>query len=291
MVEIFLDTANLDEIREILQWGIITGITTNQKIFEKEKGCNFKEQAKKILELAGQMPVSLEGPNNLNELVNKAKEYCMWGPNVVIKVPMLGNGDGMRAVKLLREDNIATNVTACMTTNQTYLAASAGATYVSLFYNRMKDMIKEEKMKLMQTSKTEVLDKEYFEPVAKEYALQTIRMTMEILKGTNTRLIVGSIRKPSDIEEILTAKPDIITIPTKILRGDPATNKKGMPFNDMTERSLAEFEKAWVEFLKAEPKVDICPKCGEKTVQARRGKNTFTQCPNKRCGWESPRLI
>ena len=280
MVEIFLDTANLDEIKEILGWGIVTGITTNQKIFEKEKGCNFKEQAKKILELAGQMPVSLEGPNNLNELVNKAKEYCMWGPNVVIKVPMLGNGDGMRAVKLLREDNIATNVTACMTTNQTYLAASAGATYVSLFYNRMKDMVKEEKMKLMQTSKTEVLDKEYFEPVAKEYALQTIRMTMELLKGTNTRLIVGSIRKPSDIEEILTAKPDIITIPTKILRQ--------MPFNDMTERSLAEFEKAWIEFLKAEPKDTYnCPKCGELTVEARRGRNIFRQCPNKKCGWQN----
>ena len=277
-IEIFLDTANLDEIKEILGWGIITGITTNQKIFEKEKGCNFKEQAMKILELAEQRPVSLEGPNNLNELVKTAKEYCLWGPNVVVKVPMLGNGDGLRAVKLLKEDRIATNVTACMTTNQTYLAACAGATYVSLFYNRMKDMVKEEKMKLTQTSKVEYSNKEYFEPDAKEYALQTIRTTMELLEGTNTRLIIGSIRKPADIQEIITAKPDIITIPTKIL--------KQMPFNEMTERSLAEFEKAWEEFCKAEPKYILCPKCGERTVDARQRNKTFKQCPNIKCGWE-----
>jgi transaldolase len=229
MTEIFLDTANLNEIQEILQWGIITGITTNQKIFEKEKGCNFEEQAAKILKLAESRPVSLEGPNRYDDLIETAKKYNKWGKNVVVKVPMLGNGDGIRAVKVLKELGIKTNVTACMTTNQTFLAIAAGATYVSLFYNRMKDMV-------------------HFEPAAQTYSLETIAQTMEMISdgGYKTKLIVGSIRKPSDIEDILTAEPHIITIPTKIL--------KQMPFNEMTEKSLAEFEKAWEEFCKAEPK-------------------------------------
>ncbi len=88
-MEIFLDTANIDEIKEILEWGIIKGVTTNQKIFLKEKGCNFEEQSKKILKMVNPLPVSLEGPNNFDELIENARMYNKWGKNVVIKVPML----------------------------------------------------------------------------------------------------------------------------------------------------------------------------------------------------------
>ena len=77
-MEIFLDTANIDEINEILEWGIIKGVTTNQKIFLKEKGCNFEEQSKKILKIVKPHPVSLEGPNNLDELIETAKIYSKW---------------------------------------------------------------------------------------------------------------------------------------------------------------------------------------------------------------------
>jgi transaldolase len=224
MTEIFLDTANLDDIKEIKRWGLMKGITTNQKIFCNEKGCNFEKQAKKILDLVRPLPVSIEGPNNYDDLIEAAKEYNEWAPNVVIKVPMLGNGDGIRAVETLFRLDIKTNVTACITLNQAFLAASAGATYVSLFYNRMKDWREDDCM----------------------YADETIHETMKMLKEYETELIVGSIRKPEDVESILKCGPDIITIPTKIL--------KQMPQNEMTEKTLKEFDEAWNEFLRAEKK-------------------------------------
>jgi transaldolase len=79
MTQIFLDTANLKEIEEIGKWGIINGLTTNQVIFSKEKGCNFEKQAKKIIQMMYPLPVSIEGPNNLEQLVEVAEEYHSWG--------------------------------------------------------------------------------------------------------------------------------------------------------------------------------------------------------------------
>lgn len=246
MTDIFLDTASIKEIDKFLSWGIGTGVTTNQKIFLKEKGCNFEERAKKILERVYPLPVSLEGPNNYDDLVETAKEYSGWSDknysiynNIVIKVPMLGNGEGLKAVKTLSQIGIKTNVTACMTLNQAFLAASAGATYVSLFYNRMQDW------KLEQI-KDEDLPDISKEILAKQYACNTIIETMNMLRISDfdTELIVGSIRKPSDIEEILSCAPDIITIPPGIL--------DEMPFNTKTESTLKEFDKAWQEFKKYE---------------------------------------
>jgi len=220
MTEIFLDTANLDEIEEILDWGLIKGVTTNQKIFLKEKGCNFEEQSKIILKLVDPLPVSLEGPNNLDELIENAKEYSKWGKNVVIKVPMLPDGDGLKAVKILEGQGIKTNVTAMMTVNQAFLAITAGASYASLFYNRIRD--------------------------SGDDPIDTVKRSRAIIDegGYKTKLIVGSIRNPSDITEIVSANPHIITIPYKIL--------KQMPYHERTVSTLEEFDKAWEEFKKAE---------------------------------------
>jgi len=241
MTDIFLDTANLKEIKEIKKWGILKGITTNQKIFLKEKGVNFEEQAKAILDVVFPLPVSLEGPNNFQGIYDSAMEYSLWRDesnnrykNIVIKVPMLGNGEGLQAVKTLSNKFIKTNVTACMTLNQAFLAANAGATYISLFYNRMIDW----RIKTMGSNDQQ----------SRLESLVTISETMKMLEEGNfkTKLIVGSIREATDIEEILTAQPNIITIPTKII--------KEMVKNEMTESTLKEFEKAWNEFCKAEKK-------------------------------------
>ena len=221
MTKIFLDTANLKEIEKYNQWGLIKGVTTNQKIFLNEKGCNFEKQAKKILAAVYSLPVSLEGPNDYAGIIQAAMDYSSWSNNVVIKVPMLKNGEGLEAVKTLNEMGVKSNVTACMTVNQAFLAMQAGADYVSLFYCRMKDWLDE------------------------EYALDTIKQTMNLLKDSiYTQLIIGSIRSPDDITKILSVQPDIITIPPKIL--------EQMPQNDMTDKTLKEFEEAWTEFKKAE---------------------------------------
>lgn len=219
-MEIFLDTANIDQISEILEWGIIKGVTTNQKIFLNEKGVNFEEQSKKILKMVQPYPVSLEGPNSLDELLECAREYSKWGKNVVIKVPMLPDGSGLKAVKVLEKEGIKTNVTAMMTVNQAMLAITAGASYASLFYNRIRDS--------------------GLNPV------DVVKRSREIIDngGYKTKLIVGSIRKPSDVEEIASGNPNIITIPYKIL--------KEMPYHERTVSTLEEFDKAWEEFKQAE---------------------------------------
>lgn len=223
MTEIFLDTANIDEIEEILEWGLIKGVTTNQKIFLKEKGCNFEEQSKKILKLVEPHPVSLEGPNNFDELIQAAKEYSQWGKNVVIKVPMLPDGSGLKAVKILEGQGIKTNVTAMMTVNQAFLAMTAGASYASLFFNRIRD--------------------------SGDNPVEIVKQTRNVIDegGYKTKLIVGSIRTSENVEEILLGNPHIITIPYKIL--------KDMPFHRTTVSTLKEFDKAWEEFKQAEKKV------------------------------------
>ena len=221
-MEIFLDTANTDEIAEILEWGIIKGVTTNQKIFLKEKGCNFEEQSKKILKMVEPHPVSLEGPNKLDELLETAKEYSSWGKNVVIKVPMLADGSGLKAVKILEGQGIKTNVTAMMSSNQAFLAVAAGASYASLFFNRIKD--------------------------SGSNPVEVVKKSRAIIDSSDnkTKLIVGSIRDPNDVIDIASANPQIITIPYKIL--------KQMPYHERTVSTLEEFDKAWDEFKQAEKK-------------------------------------
>lgn len=219
-MEIFLDTANTDEISEILEWGIIRGVTTNQKIFLKEKGCNFEEQSKKILEMVDPYPVSLEGPNQLDELIQTAKEYSKWGKNVVAKVPMLANGDGIKAVNILEKEGIKTNVTAMMSLNQAFLAVTAGASYASLFFNRIRDS-GDDPREIVKQARAAIDE-----------------------GGYKTKLIVGSIRKPEDVAEIITTNAHIVTIPYKIL--------KQMPYHERTVSTLEEFDKAWEEFKQAE---------------------------------------
>jgi len=233
MTDIYLDTANLDEIEEIWQWGIIRGITTNQKIFLKEKGCDFEDRAIEILKMVKPYPVSIEGPNDPSDLIAEATKYQYWGDNVVVKVPMLVDGDGIVANNALLKHGIKTNVTACITLNQVFLAACSGATYVSLFYNRMKDYWKELEEVFQKEGETTCIS-------PTDYALNTIKESVKLLENYDTRLIIGSIREPEDIEEILSVKPDIITIPYKIL--------KQMPYNEKTKETLEEFEKAWEKF-------------------------------------------
>lgn len=219
-MEIFLDTANLDEIKEIVPWGIISGLTTNQKIFSKEKGVNFREHVGEILSLVDG-PISIEAPaNDVDGIVEAAREYSSWDEKIVVKVPMLANGDGMHAVSILKEEGIKTNVTVLMSTNQVLLSALAGATYASIFFNRVRDC-GDDAERVVRESRA-ILDRGNFE----------------------TKIIAGSIRKPEDVVEIAVAGAHVITIPYKIL--------VQMPYHQKTEETLEEFDKAWEEFKRSE---------------------------------------
>ncbi len=224
-MEIFLDTASVKEIKEILQWGIISGITTNQKIFLAEKGVNFKDRVLEILSLLdAPLSVELTGTNcGVEELVAEAKEYAGWNPeNVVIKVPMFRDGMGLKIVKRLREEDIKTNMTVLMNTSQMLLAAKAGATYISLFYNRAKDA-----------------------------GIDPIKVIKEMKGmidegGMESQIIVGSIRKPDDVADAAAAGAHIVTVPYKILLQ--------MVQHPKTDETIAEFDKCWAEFKQAEKK-------------------------------------
>jgi len=223
--EVFLDTASIKEIKEIIPWGIISGVTTNQKIFLAEKGCNFKERIREILSLVDG-PVSVEltkTQGSEEDLIKEAIEYSKWSPkNITIKVPMFGDGRGLRIVNRLHQRNVRTNMTALISTNQVMLAAKAGATYASIFFNRVKDA------------------GEDAERVVKESRALLDRM------DTPTKIIVGSIRKPEDVTQAAIAGAHVITIPYKILIQ--------MPFHKKTEETIAEFDRAWQEFKEAEKK-------------------------------------
>jgi len=221
-MEIFLDTANVDEIRAVLPWGIISGVTTNQKIFSMEKGVNFKQRVQEILSLVdGPLSVELTKTTGTDEeLVEEAREYASWSPNIVIKVPMWSDGRGLRIAHKLKELGIKTNVTCMMTTNQMLLATKVGATYASIFFNRVKDS-GGDPVKVIQESRR-IIDLGIFP----------------------TKIIAGSIRKPEDVNEAAIAGAHIITIPFKILIQ--------MPHHWKTEETIKEFDQAWLEFKKAE---------------------------------------
>lgn len=217
MTDIFLDTASAVEIREFLSKGIGDGVTTNQKIFLSEGNVNFKRRVLEICSMKRTWPVSVETTTKgFEELVAEAEEYASWHKNVVVKVAMDKDGIGLKVVKKLRDENIRTNMTVMMTFNQLYLAAKAGATYVSLFFNRARDA--------------------GLDPV------KTIHQIVPVLeKSSEARLIVGSIRKPDDVEEIVSAGAHIATVTPKVLNA--------MPFHPKTDETIKEFDDAWKEFV------------------------------------------
>jgi transaldolase len=217
MVQFFLDTASLKEVEEFTRWGIADGVTTNQKIFLSEGRVDFKRHILKICYLV-KGPVSVETTKStIPELLEEARKYASWHKNIVVKVAMYGDGRGLQVVQQLAEEHIRTNMTVMMTFNQLVLAAKAGATYVSLFYNRSKE--------------------------AGEDPAQIIRDYATVAREGNlsARLIVGSIRTPDDVALAVAAGAHIVTVPAKIL--------KQMPFSKRTEETIAEFDKAWQDFL------------------------------------------
>ena len=224
-MEIFLDTASIKEIKEILPWGLISGITTNQKIFLAEKGCNFKDRVQEILSLVnGPLSVELTKTDGTDEeMIKEALEYSSWSPkNIAIKVPMFGDGRGLKIISQLHRRRVKTNATALISVNQVMLAAKAGATYASIFFNRVKD--------------------------AGEDAERAVRESRALLDrmGSPTKIIVGSIRRPEDVAQAAVAGTHVITIPYKILTQ--------MPYHKKTEETIAEFDRAWQEFKQAEKK-------------------------------------
>lgn len=189
-MQFFIDTANLQEIREAREFGLIDGVTTNPTLFSREGG-DWKETAKEICkEVDG--PVSLEVVGlTAPEMIEEAKELVKFGPNVVVKIPMLK--EGLKAVRILSSMNIDTNVTLVFSPLQALLAAKAGATYVSPFVGRLDGIAHD--------------------------GMQTITEIVEMYANYDyeTKVLVASVRHPRHVVDSALIGADVVTIPYSVL--------------------------------------------------------------------------
>ncbi len=196
-MEIFLDSANLQEIRRWMDEGILDGITTNPTIMLNDGFYDLERGAKQIAELVHPRPVSVEVTTNDHaEMIAQATTFASWAPNIVVKIPAINEHGtpSLRVVRRLeRDENIRVNVTACLSYAQATLAAKVGATYVSIFAGRVSD---------------EGHD-----------AAAVIQKTAEWLRlwGYRAKIIVGSIRGAIDIQNAMQAGAHILTVPPQIL--------------------------------------------------------------------------
>lgn len=189
-MKLFLDTANIEEIKKANDLGVICGVTTNPSLIAKE-GRNFAEVVQEICRIVDG-PISAEVISIEAEgMIREAKELVKIHPNIVIKVPM--TGEGLRAVKELAKQGIKTNVTLVFSANQALLAALAGASYVSPFVGRLDD-VGQDGMELI-----------------KEISLILFQYDFK------TEIIAASIRHPLHVTQAATAGSHIATIPYKVL--------------------------------------------------------------------------
>jgi transaldolase len=136
-MRLFLDTANIDEIREVARMGVLSGVTTNPTLMAKEKGVEYRERVVEICEVV-KGPVSAECiARDVPGLIAEAKEVAAWHPNVVVKIPI--DAVGLEATSKLSREGVKVNMTLVFSANQALLAALAGAAYVSPFVGRLDD--------------------------------------------------------------------------------------------------------------------------------------------------------
>lgn len=211
-MKIFLDTANVDSIKEANSWGIIDGVTTNPTLIAKE-GRDFREVVKEICGIVDG-PISAEVVSmNAEEMVPEAEELAKIHKNIVIKVPIMP--EGLKTIKQLKELDIKTNATLVFSANQALLAAKAGATFVSPFIGRLDDI--------------------------GHIGMDIIRDIMIIFENYNveTEVIVASVRTPIHVIDAAIAGAHIATVPWPILQ-----KMVKHPLTDIgIERFLEDWEK------------------------------------------------
>jgi len=219
-MKLFIDTADLNEIKEIASWGILDGVTTNPTLLAKS-GRSFQEVIDEIFELVDG-PISLEVlSEKADDMRKEAKQIISKIPqkyrkNVAIKIPM--TPEGLKAVKALSKEGIKTNVTLIFSANQALLAAKAGATFVSPFIGRLDDNGQE--------------------------GMQVIEEIMDIFCNYDieTEVIVASIRHPIHVIEAARLGADIATVPPDVIRK--------MAKHPLTDAGIQSFLNDWKKVKK-----------------------------------------
>ena len=216
-MRIFLDTANIDEIRQAAKLGVISGVTTNPSLVAKEKRADMKAVVREVSSIV-EGPISAEVLSLEPEaMIREARDVSSWSPNVVVKIPM--SASGLEAISVLSKEGVRTNLTLCFSLNQAILGAIVGATYISSFVGRLDD-IGHDGMEL-------VAD------IVKVYEHYKI----------STQVIAASIRHPLHVSAAARAGAHVATVPYSVLMQ--------MIRHPLTEMGIARFAEDWHRISKA----------------------------------------
>jgi transaldolase len=210
-MKFFIDTANLKEIREAAELGLIDGVTTNPSLIAKEGGVDFQKHIAAICELV-QGDVSAEVTSlNIEGMLREGREYARIAPNVVVKCPL--TSDGLKATKALTDEGIKVNVTLCFSAAQAILAAKAGAAYISPFLGRLDDI--------------------------GQNGLGLLAEIIEIYRNYTwkTEVLAASIRHPIHVVEAARMGADVATMPFKVI--------EQLLKHPLTDRGLEQFLADW----------------------------------------------
>ena len=210
-MKIFLDTADIEEIRIAARWGVLDGVTTNPSLYAKTSGASYEDILKEVCSITPG-PVSAEVvADDVDGMLEEGRHFAKLAPNIVVKVAMSENG--LEAISRFAEEGIKTNCTLIFSTNQGLLAATAGASLVSPFVGRLDDINQDGMLVIRE--------------LAEIFALYDI----------DSEIIAASIRNPLHMTQAALAGSHIATLPFKILQQ--------MVHHPLTDKGIAQFKSDW----------------------------------------------
>lgn len=210
-MKFFVDTAEIDEIKDLAETGMVDGVTTNPSLIAKS-GRDFIEVLEEICELVDG-PVSGEvTATNVEGMIREGEKLARVADNIAVKLPL--TWDGLKACRYFSSKNIMTNVTLCFSSAQALLAAKAGATFVSPFVGRLDD-VSQDGMGL----------------------IEDIRQVYDNYPHLETQILVASVRHPLHVMEAAKIGADVVTLPSKVL--------KQLAHHPLTDKGLASFLADW----------------------------------------------
>lgn len=209
-MQLFVDTADLSEIKEAAALGVVSGVTTNPSLLAKSGRGDVKSAILEIAEYFPEGPISVECvTETAAEMIEEGRRFAKWADNIYVKVPFCV--EGIKAVKTFTSEGIRTNVTLVFSANQVLLSALAGATFISSFVGRLDD-----------------IDFDGIQVIEEAVSLVS-------LHNFNSKILAASIRHPLHVSQSAAAGADIATVPFKVLKqmyGHPLTEKGIQLFKD-----------------------------------------------------------
>ncbi|MBT4120039.1 MAG: transaldolase family protein [Candidatus Peribacter sp.] len=209
-MKLFLDTANMAQVKEIASWGILDGVTTNPSLVAKEEGADFKATVTEMCGLVDEVSAQITA-TEFEEMKSQADEYSSWHKNVVVKVPM--TVEGLKTLNYCSSKGIHTNTTLVFSVPQAIMAAKSGATMISPFVGRLDDL-----------------------------GMDGMDFIADIMQAWShykfdTQVLVASIRNLEHVVRAATLGAHICTIPYKVFQE--------LPQHDLTDKGLKKFMEDW----------------------------------------------